>query len=104
MQNDQLPLFVLMNCLNGYYADATSEALGEALMKAERGGAVAVWASSGLTEPQAQSQMNQELYRALFSKRGVTLGEAIRQAKATTADADLRKTWILLGDPTLQIR
>jgi hypothetical protein len=104
MENQQLPLFVLMNCLNGYYVDAGGESLGEALLKAEQGGAAAVWASAGLTEPQAQIVLNQELYRALFQKRGMTLGEAIQQAKAATSDADLRRTWILLGDPTLRIR
>src|SRR5262249_52253557 len=104
MQNEQLPVFVLMNCLNGYYVDAAGDALGEGLLKAEHGGAIAVWASSGLTEPQAQALMNAELYRALFQKRGTTLGEAIRQAKATTNNIDLRKTWILFGDPTLQLK
>src|SRR5262249_34993239 len=62
LNNNTLPVFVLMNCLNNYFQDATNDSLGEALLKSERGGAVAVWASSGLTSPQSQAMMNQELY------------------------------------------
>ncbi|HWO00778.1 MAG TPA: C25 family cysteine peptidase, partial [Blastocatellia bacterium] len=42
---DRLSLFVAMTCLNGYYQDPVIDSLGESLMKAGRGGAVAVWAS-----------------------------------------------------------
>ena len=44
-----LSFFVTMTCLNGYFQDVYSESLAEALLRAEHGGAVAVWASSGLT-------------------------------------------------------
>jgi len=106
LSNDTLPVFVVMNCLNGYFQDAANESLGEALLKSERGGAVAVWASSGLTSPQTQAMMNQQLYRLLFapSEKAMTLGEAIQNAKAMINDTDVRCTWILLGDPTLRLR
>jgi hypothetical protein len=103
---DRLPLFVMMTCLNGFFDDPASESLGESLLKAPRGGAVAVWASSGMTMPAEQSRMNQELYRQLFKgdAKPVRIGEAVRQAKAATANPDVRRTWILLGDPTLRLR
>lgn len=63
--NDHLPMFVMMTCLNGYFHDPALDSLGESLMKAERGGAVAVWASSGMTLPADQALLNQELYRLL---------------------------------------
>jgi hypothetical protein len=80
--------------------------LAEALVKAERGGAVAVWASSGLTYADGQARMNQEFYRLLFgeSRRVLTLGEMMRQAKAAIQDPDIRRSWILLGDPSMRIR
>lgn len=36
----------------------------------------------------------------------LTLGEAAVRAKAAVSEGDMRRTWILLGDPTtkLQIR
>ncbi len=97
----RLPMFVLMTCLNGYFQDPVLDSLGESLLKAENGGAVAVWASSALTEPAPQAMMNQELYRLLFQTRNI--GEAILKAKNSIADSDVRRTWILLGDPTMKL-
>jgi hypothetical protein len=34
----------------------------------------------------------------------LTLGEAARQAKAATIDLDVRRTWILFGDPTVRLK
>jgi len=68
-----------------------------------------VWASSGMTLPMEQWLMNQELYRLLFGRsnvgaRPVTMGEAVVRAKASIGDQDIRRTWILFGDPTMQVR
>ncbi len=101
---ERLPMVVSMNCLNGFFHDVYPESLAEALLKAEQGGAVAVWASSGLTRPNEQSVMNQALVRSLFGKEYMTLGEAIIQAKAAVTDRDVQRTWILFGDPTLRLK
>jgi len=104
---DRLPLFVVMTCLNGYFHDTALDSLAESLMKAERGGAIAVWASSGVTLPGGQSQMSRQLYRLIFegsNSRGRSLGEWIMGAKSTTSDGDVRRTWILFGDPSTQLR
>jgi hypothetical protein len=97
-------LVVTMTCMNGYYVDTTTDSLAEALMKTENGGAVAVWASSGITLPTGQAEINQKLYQQLFGNEGLTLGEAVQRAKAATTDGDVRRTWILFGDPTMRIR
>ena len=69
------------------------------------GGIVAAWASSGLTTPEPQAQINQELYRLLFSTEiSPRLGDAVRAAKAVTTDPDVRRTWIFFGDPTMRLR
>jgi hypothetical protein len=101
---NRLSVFMLMTCLNGYSHDAYIDSLGEALLKAPQGGAVAVWASAGFTESEPQFQMNQQLYGALFAGASPRLGDAIRAAKLTVTDSDVRRTWILLGDPTMRIR
>jgi hypothetical protein len=93
-----------MTCLNGFFQDPYSESMAEAFLKAEWGGAVAVWASSGLTDPAGQVPMNKELIQLLFNGQGLTIGEAIMVAKRATADSDIRRTWILFGDPTLRLR
>jgi len=65
---------------------------------------VAVWASSGMTTADEQALMNREFYRQLFANRGITLGEAIKRAKGAVGDGDVRRTWILLGDPSMRVK
>ena len=105
LTNEQnLPLFITMTCLNGYYIDPSLNSLAEVLLRADHGGAVAVWASSGMTLPNGQALMNQEMYRNIFSGQSITLGEATARAKAAVSDLDVRRTWILFGDPTSRIK
>jgi hypothetical protein len=109
LRNEKLSLVVIMSCLNGYFQDVYLESLGESLLRVPQGGAVAVWASSGLTEPAQQALMNQELYRQLFVgtlKGGgkPAIGDAVKKAKAVIGDADIRQTWILFGDPTMKLK
>jgi len=102
---ERLSLFVTMTCLSAYFQDAMNVSLGESLLKAENGGAIAVWASSALCLPQEQAAMNHELFTLMFSgNQLVPLGEIVRQAKASVKDPDIRRTWILLGDPTVRIK
>ncbi len=101
---ERLSVFVTMTCLNGYFHDAALESLAEALLHAAEGGAVAVWAPSGMTGPISQAAMDQELFRGLFMEsnppdKPLRLGEAIRRAKAAVSDVDVRQTWILVGRP-----
>jgi hypothetical protein len=103
---DRLAVFLMMTCLNGYFQDASSDSLSEVLLKAGHGGAIAVWGSSGMTLPEAQAAMNEEFYRLVFSRGGdesLSLGEAIQKAKSTINDRDVRRSWILLGDPTMRV-
>jgi uncharacterized repeat protein (TIGR01451 family)/fimbrial isopeptide formation D2 family protein len=100
---DKLPFVVTMNCLNGYFHDMFTESLAEALMKNANGGAVGVWASSALTSPDQQLLVNLELYRQIFAG-APTIGDAILKAKKATTDRDVRRTWILFGDPTMKLR
>ncbi|HWN98285.1 MAG TPA: C25 family cysteine peptidase, partial [Blastocatellia bacterium] len=104
---DRLPLFVMMTCLNGYFQDAAVDSLAESLLKSEAGGAIAVWGSSGMTLPGGQAVLNQEFFRSIFGsgRAGpMMLGDAILRAKAAVSDTDIRRTWVLLGDPTMRLR
>ena len=64
-----MPFVVAMNCLNGFFQGIYGEeSLAETLLRAN-GGAVAVWASSSLTEAEPQGLMNDELFRLVFNGR-----------------------------------
>ncbi len=93
------PLVLSMTCLNGFFQDVYTNPLGKALLNAANGGAVAVWASSGLTDATPQSNLNQAMIKALYQSEALTIGEAAAAAKAATTDMDVRRTWNLLGDP-----
>jgi hypothetical protein len=57
-----------------------------------------------MTEPLAQSLMNKQFYQLVFGKDAMTLGAAVQKAKESTGDMDVRRTWILFGDPTMKLR
>ena len=101
--SNRLPVFLMMTCLNGYYQNSARESLAESLLR-DSGGAVAVWASSGMTDPASQAAMNQQFYRLLFGTDALTLGEAAQKAKESITDQDVRRTWILFGDPTMKLQ
>jgi len=44
------------------------------------------------------------LIRLLFNGQGLTIGEAIIGAKQAVNNQDIRRTWILFGDPTTRLR
>lgn len=103
-----LSLFFSMTCLNGFFQDPSLESLAEVLLKS-RGGAVAVWASSGMTEPGGQAELDREIFKLMFDSIGLkgkpqTIGEATSRAKASVSDVDVRRTWVLFGDPSTRLR
>jgi len=102
---NRLPVVIGLDCLNGYFHDIFTDSMAEALLKAPNGGAVAVWASSALTQPDQQAQMGRELFSQLFrNDTSLTLGQAVIRAKYAAIDPDVRKSWILFGDPTMKLR
>ncbi|HKP86533.1 MAG TPA: signal peptidase I [Blastocatellia bacterium] len=100
---------ITMTCLNGQFQDPFGDGLAESLMKAEQGGAIAVWGSSALTDPYGQALMNKEVMRQIFgagagNDQPLTLGEAVMRSKAASSDGDVRRTWVLLGDPLTKLK
>ncbi len=100
---DKQPVFLLMDCLNGFFEDVYSNSLAEDLLFAPNGGASAVWASSGFTEEPPQATLNDALIIELAANPHETLGEAILKAKSGVKDDDVRRTWTLFGDPAMRL-
>jgi hypothetical protein len=100
--NSHLSFYVMLTCLNGYFADETTTSLAEALLSSAGGGAWGVWASSGLTAAPGQQSAGREFYRLAY-QQGQRLGDAARGAKGATSDAEVRSTWTLFADPTMKL-
>ena len=77
----QTPFVISMTCLNGYFQDVYTVSLAKAIMLAPSGGAVAAWASSGLTDSSGQSILDQAMISALYGSQSLTVGEAAAAAK-----------------------
>ena len=100
----RLPVYLLMDCLNGFFHDVYAQSLAESILLAPNGGGVAVWASSGFTEQAPQATMNQAILRQFALHPGSSLGRLILEAKSATADNDVRRTWVLFGDPAMRLQ
>ena len=99
-----LPVFLLMNCLNGFFQDVYEVPLGVTLMLAPNGGAVAVVASSGLNLPDPQTVLNAAIVKNAMHPPYAPIGDAIIQGKLAITDPDVRNTFNLLGDPAMKIK
>ncbi len=100
----QLPVFFIMDCLNGFFQDVYAQPLAVTLILAPNGGGVAVLASSGLNQAPPQVKLDALVVNSVLSSSQPTLGDAIVAAKSQIGDAMVRKTYILLGDPAMQVK
>ena len=105
LANGQLSFYLLMNCLNGYTQQPTGESLGEALFRSANG-AIAVWTSSGITQPERQAAISSAFTRFAFSGNGrrARIGDVVKAAKRASDDSDVRRTWLLIGDPAIFVK
>ena len=101
---DRLPVYVLMDCLNGFFQDVYATSLSTTLMVAPNGGAVAVWASSGFTDAAPQATMDQALLGTWKANPSQPIGAVTLAAKLGVVDPDVRRTWNLFGDPLMSLQ
>jgi uncharacterized repeat protein (TIGR01451 family) len=100
----QLPVFFIMDCLNGFFQDVYAQPLAVTLILAPNGGGVAVLASSGLNQAPPQVKLDALVVKSVLSSSPPTLGDAIVAAKSQISDAVVRKTYILFGDPAMRVK
>jgi len=100
----QLPVFLIMNCLNGFFIDLYVPPLGVSLLLAPNGGAVAVLASTGLNQPGPQTKLDKLVVQNALQGEPLTLGESILKAKSQISDMNVRRTFVLFGDPAMVVK
>jgi len=99
---------VLMTCLNGYFLVPSVRSFAEEMLLAKTGGAVAAFASTGMTHPQPQKLLDQGFTEAIFQKGMTRLGQAASYAKQTllansTQEEDTANSFSLMGDPAMTL-
>jgi hypothetical protein len=97
-------VFTMLTCLNGYFILPTTNSLSENLVHYANGGAVAAWASTGLTTPDVQELMATRFYEKLGLGSIQRIGDLVRDAKTVIPGGmDVRLSWVLLSDPTMKV-
>lgn len=103
------PSFVIAaSCDLGKFDDPVTEGLGESLLKAPAGGAIATFSASDIAFATSNFELSRELFLTAFEESTTgfshTLGEACYLAKrreSLLSVNDLK--YILMGDPALQL-
>ena len=109
---EKLPIIFTVTCLSGLFQHPIKPSLGETLVRAKNGGAVAALVPSSAAILPDQRVLAQGLAAALGASAGTngpkTLGDAVlaAQQSITNASGGVREvllTFNLLGDPTLPL-
>ena len=94
-------------CESQFFQYLYGPAINEALLLVPGGGALASFGPTGITDPNLQRVLFTKVYDKFLSE-GLSLGEAVRQAKAESVAANpatkgVIEGWNLLGDPSLRL-
>jgi len=109
---DKLPIVFTVTCLSGLFQHPVKPSLGETLVRAKNGGAVAALVPSSAAVLTDQSVLAQglaaELSTVTGSERAKTLGDVVLAAQKSVTQAsdgvrEVLLTFNLLGDPTLSL-
>jgi hypothetical protein len=108
LSNHELPTVVVQwGCWNTYHSSPTAMSLGEAFIASGDQGAAAVLGITTLSDVESDHLFSSLLMPRLATP-GVTIGEAMTEAKREFADqrpwaVDVLLGWTLLGDPTMVV-
>ncbi len=99
-----LSLFLMLTCLNGFFADISDDSIAEGVMKLPTGGSPTTWASTGSTTPNIQEEMALVFFDLLGQGTYTRLGDATHAAKLSATSPEVPLTWAIIGDPALKIK
>jgi uncharacterized repeat protein (TIGR01451 family) len=108
LENHRAPTVVTQwGCWNNYYVEPTNNTIGHALLLSGDQGAAAVLGASTLTLSDSDQALG-ELFLPRLVEPGMTIGEALQEAKRDLVSSepwrlDVILGWTLLGDPALVV-
>lgn len=109
---DKLPVILAMTCLEGWFISPrpyldNHEAMGEVITRTEGKGAVASWSPSGWGSVYGHDALNRGFFKAVYQDGVGVLSSAINSGIlnlwATGSNLDLLDTYMLFGDPAMQM-
>ncbi|HSH03070.1 MAG TPA: C25 family cysteine peptidase [Anaerolineae bacterium] len=105
---NKTPIMLPMTCLEGIYHRPGEDGLAEGLLKSTIGGSVASYSPTGLQVQYGHDFLIVGFYDAIYNQNASTLGQAVMGAKTylntnTNNYQDLQDTFMLLGDPAMQL-
>jgi hypothetical protein len=101
-----LPVFLGMTCYTGRFSYSGNDTLDESLLRRAGGGAVATWGSTTLGRTSGHNILHQRFFHAVFEDGATELGTVTEFAKLGLIgydDSDLIDTFVLLGDPAMDL-
>jgi hypothetical protein len=107
--NDPVPLFISLTCMIGRFDYPDKQSLAEALLLNPDGGALAVFAPSGLSWNDPVKPLGEAFYAAHAQAGGNTVGTTLLAARQSLGTPDgylgeSLKTYNLLGDPAIKLQ
>jgi hypothetical protein len=106
----RLPVVSALSCTINRFELPGLTPLGAALVRQSGGGAVAVWAPSGISASDAAKVLGERFYLELGQApaKGLRLGEVVDRTladyAATASAPDLLDIYLLMGDPALVVK
>jgi len=111
LENSGQPTFaLLLTCLNGFFPHPKQNCcMAEALLRAEKKGALACWASVSVSYPTEQESLSDELFDLIFNKRSNTLGACTTASRINNysqhkISGDIAQNYLLFGDPATRLQ
>ena len=105
---DRPTVLTTMTCLAGNSALPGYSVIGESLLRQPGGGAVAMWAPSGMSENGLAGPLADGFYVALFSGKSPRIGDAVKASRrayqAKGLPAYMLSIYNLLGDPAMRLQ
>jgi hypothetical protein len=104
----KLPVVLALTCVVGRYGVPGFDCLGEALLMKSGGGAIGVWAPTGLSMNDAAMQLDDGFFQSRFTDGETVLGDAVLSALedygAIGFERYMLQIYNLLGDPALRMK